>query len=72
MRGIRIAALSTCFLSAVALSGCADSIYPQLPNIGALTDPVLSPEEQKQAIQDLSEEQKTHGAEAAEEIERRQ
>ena len=53
------------------LSGCGQNLYPRLSDITGIGQGTLSPEEQKQAINDLSKVQKTHGAEAVEEIEKR-
>jgi hypothetical protein len=46
-------------------------LYPRLSDLTGIGQGTLSPEEQKQAINDLSKTQKTHGAEAVEEIEKR-
>ncbi len=70
-RGLKLAVLGFCAAALAALGGCAESIYPRLPNLGGIGSPLLSPNEQKKAIKDLSTEQKTHGDEAVEEIERR-
>ncbi|MBX2804456.1 MAG: hypothetical protein KTR19_00670 [Hyphomicrobiales bacterium] len=55
----------------VGLSGCGQTLYPRLSGLKGIGQGILSPEEQKQAINDLSDEQKTHGADAVEEIEQR-
>lgn len=54
-----------------ALSGCGQTLYPRLSNLTGIGQGALSPEQQQQAINDLSNEQKNHGAEAVEEIEQR-
>lgn len=53
------------------LSGCGQTKYPSLSDLTGIGQSTLSPEQQKQAINDLSEEQKSHGAKAVEEIEER-
>jgi hypothetical protein len=53
------------------LSACGQTVYPRLSDLTGIGQGTLSPEEQKQAINDLSTAQKTHGAEAVEEIEKR-
>lgn len=53
------------------LSGCSETIYPSLSNLTGIGEGTLTADEQKQAINDLSAEQESHGTEAAEEIERR-
>ena len=70
-RGFKLAVLALCIGGSASLAGCADSIYPRLPNLGGIGSPLLTPSEQQQAIDDLSTEQKTHGEHAAEEIEQR-
>ncbi len=70
-RGYKVLCLSLCVISTTLLSGCAETIYPRLPNLGGIGGNLLTPTEQEKAIKDLSTEQKTHGNEAAEEIEGR-
>ena len=53
------------------LSGCGKTVYPRLSDLTGIGSGALSPEQQKQAINDLSNEQKNHGVEAAREIEQR-
>jgi hypothetical protein len=53
------------------LSGCGQTSYPRLSDLTGIGQGTLSAEQQKQAISDLSNEQKTHGAVAVEEIEKR-
>ena len=53
------------------LSGCSQTVYPRLSDLTDIGKGILSPDEQRQAINDLSKEQKNHGAEAVEEIEKR-
>ena len=53
------------------LSGCGQTLYPRLSNLTGIGTSALTPEQQQQAINDLSKAQKTHGAEAVEEIEKR-
>jgi len=59
-------------MGTVALSGCAESIYPRLPSLATKGGGLLTPTEQQQAINDLSSDQKQHGNKAAEEIQRRE
>ncbi|HKJ61973.1 MAG TPA: hypothetical protein VKA94_08255 [Hyphomicrobiales bacterium] len=54
-----------------ALSGCGKTVYPRLSDLTGIGTGALSPEQQQQAISDLSKEQKNHGAEAVKEIEQR-
>lgn len=70
-RGLKLTALLICAAGAAALSGCAETIYPRLPNLGGVGSTLLTPSEQEKAIKDLTAEQKGHSAEAAEEIEGR-
>lgn len=70
-RGFKLVILGFWVAGLAALSGCAETIYPRLPNLGGIRDKLLTPTEQEKAIKDLSTEQKTHGEQAAEEIERR-
>jgi hypothetical protein len=53
------------------LSGCGKTKYPSLSDLTGIGQGTLSPEQQKQAISDLSKEQQNHGAKAVEEIEKR-
>jgi hypothetical protein len=53
-----------------ALSGCSDTIYPRLPDIGVGAGHLLTPSEQEKTIKDLTSEQKSHGADAARAIEK--
>jgi hypothetical protein len=71
LRGLKLTALLLCVAGSATLSGCAESIYPRLPSLRGIGGPLLTPTEQKKAIKDLTDEQKAHGAEAAEEIEGR-
>jgi hypothetical protein len=74
LRGMKLATLAVVLGGPVVLNGCADSIYPRLPGVTSSTQTsssLLSPTEQQKAIADLSAEQKSHGATAAREIERR-
>jgi hypothetical protein len=70
-RGLKLTALIICVAGSAALSGCSESIYPRLPNLGGIGSTLLTPTEQEKAIKDLTAEQKAHSAEAAEEIEGR-
>jgi hypothetical protein len=75
LRGIKLATMMVAVGGCVVLSGCADSIYPRLPGLGTSTNSsssLLTPSEQQKAIEDLTADQKSHGAAAAKEIERRQ
>jgi hypothetical protein len=74
-RDIKLLATVTLIGGSVALSGCADAIYPRLPGLGgssSANSSLLSPTEQKKTIDDLTAEQKSHGTAAAKEIERRE
>lgn len=53
------------------LSGCGRTKYPSLSDLTGIGQGTLSPEQQERTIKDLSNEQKNHGAEAVEEIEKR-
>jgi hypothetical protein len=72
LRGLRIAAAVLCVGAPAALSGCAETIYPRLPDLGGASSNLLTPQEQEKTINDLSSEQKSHGAEAAKAIEKRE
>ena len=75
LRGIRLATSIVAIGGMVVLTGCAESIYPRLPGLGGATkssSSLLSPAEQQKAIEDLAAEQKSHGAAAVKEIERRE
>lgn len=74
LRGMKLATLAVVFGGTLVLNGCADSIYPRLPGLTGTSQPnssLLSPTEQQKTIDDLAAEQKSHGAAAAKEIERR-
>jgi hypothetical protein len=73
-RDIKLLATVTLIGGSVALSGCAEAIYPRLPGLGGSSSnsTLLSPTEQKKTIDDLTAEQKSHGTAAAKEIERRE
>jgi hypothetical protein len=70
-RGLKLTALLMCLAGSAALSGCAETIYPRLPDLGGVGSTLLTPSEQEKAIKDLTAEQKGHSAEAADEIEGR-
>lgn len=64
---VRIGAL---IALAAALSGCAsDSSYPTLPDLARIPQKLLTPQEQKQAIRELSEQKDTERAAAIKKIE---
>lgn len=71
LRGLKLTAGVLCVVMLAALSGCSDSIYPSLPNIGPSGSILLTQKEQEQTIKELTTEQKSHGAEAAKAIEKR-
>lgn len=71
LRGFKTAAVVLCVVGAAALSGCSQAIYPRLPDLGNVGGNLLTPSEQEKAIKDLTAEQKTHGAQAAKDIEAR-
>jgi hypothetical protein len=48
------------FLGAV-LAGCAETTYPNLPDLSPSTDRLLTPTEQQKAIRDLSGERAQTG-----------
>ena len=72
LRGFKLTAGVLCVLISAALCGCAETIYPRLPDIGGSIGNVLTPSEQEKTIKDLTSEQKSHGAEAAKAIEKRE
>lgn len=64
---VRLGALT---VLAVALAGCAsDSSYPTLPDLTRIPQKLLTPQEQKQAIRELSEQKETERAAAIKKIE---
>lgn len=65
----RMALAVICLAGLSACSG--QSLYPRLSNLTGVGESILTPEQQQQAINDLSREQKEHGSEAVEEIETR-
>jgi hypothetical protein len=71
LRGLKITAGVLCVVIPAALSGCADAIYPRLPDLGTGSGNLLSQKEQEQTIKELTSEQKSHGADAAKAIEKR-
>ncbi len=71
LRSLKITAGVLCVVLPAALSGCAETIYPQLPNVGTSIGTLLTPKEQEKTIKDLTSEQQSHGAEAAKAIEKR-
>jgi hypothetical protein len=71
LRGFKLTACVLCVMVPAALSGCADTIYPRLPDLGPSGVNLLTPKEQEKTIKDLTSEQKSHGAEAARAIEKR-
>jgi hypothetical protein len=72
LRGYKLMAVALCVVSMAGLSGCAETIYPRLPDLGGIGKNLLTPKEQEQAIKDLSAEQQTHGDAAAKAIEKRE
>jgi hypothetical protein len=70
LRGLKLIAGVLCVVMLAALSGCADTIYPRLPDIGGGAGNLLTPTEQEKTIKDLTSEQKSHGADAARAIEK--
>lgn len=71
MKGLfRFIATMGCLTVLSGMYGCAETMYPSLSDVAGIGG-ILSPEQQQQAISDLSTVQKTHGEEAAEEIEAR-
>lgn len=72
LRGFKLTAGVLCVVSLSALSGCAETIYPRLPDLGTNGGNLLTPTEQEKTIKDLASEQKSHGAEAAKAIEKRE
>jgi hypothetical protein len=72
LRGFKLTAGVLCVVIPAALSGCADTIYPRLPALGQSGGNLLTPTEQEKTIKDLTSEQKSHGAEAAKAIEKRE
>lgn len=71
LRGFKLTAGVLCVVLPAALSGCADSIYPRLPDLTPTGGNLLTPTQQEKTIKDLTAEQKNHGAEAARAIEKR-
>jgi hypothetical protein len=72
LRGFKLTAGVLCVVVPAALSGCADTIYPRLPDLSVSGGNLLTPTEQEKTIKDLTSEQKSHGAEAAKAIEKRE
>ncbi len=72
LRGFKLTAGVLCVVIPAALSGCAETIYPRLPDLGTSGGNLLTPTEQEKTIKDLASEQKSHGAEAAKAIEKRE
>jgi hypothetical protein len=72
LRGFKLTAGVLCVVIPAALSGCADTIYPRLPDLSVSGGNLLTPTEQEKTIKDLTSEQKSHGAEAAKAIEKRE
>ncbi|WP_088348841.1 MULTISPECIES: hypothetical protein [Rhodomicrobium] len=70
-RSFKTAIVLLCVVCSAGLSGCADSLYPRLPDLGGTSSNLLTPQQQEQTIKDLTTEQRTHGAEAAKTIEAR-
>jgi hypothetical protein len=70
LRGLKLTAAVLCVGIAAALSGCADTIYPRLPDIGGAASNLLTPSERDKTIKDLTSEQQSHGADAARAIEK--
>ncbi len=71
LRGLKLATVAVCVLASAGLAGCADTVYPRLPDLGGIGSTLLTPTEQKKAISDLAAEQKNAGTQAPEEAERR-
>ncbi len=71
LRGFKMTALVLCVACSAALSGCAETIYPRLPDLGGVGGNLLTPKEQEKTIKDLTAEQQKHGTEAAKTIEGR-
>ena len=72
LRGFKLTAGVICVVIPAALSGCADTIYPRLPDLGPSGSNLLTPSEQEKTIKDLTSQQQSHGAEAAKAIEKRE
>lgn len=72
LRGYKLAAAALCVVGLAALSGCAETIYPRLPDLSGVGRNLLTQKEQEQAIKDLSAEQQSHGEDAAKAIEKRE
>jgi hypothetical protein len=70
-RAYKFLVLASCVALSLALAGCAETTYPRLPGLGGIGTTLLTPKEQEKAISDLATEQKSHGNQAAEEIEKR-
>lgn len=71
LRGFKLTAGVLCVVIPAALSGCAETIYPRLPDVGASVGNLLTPKEQEKTIKDLTSEQQSHGTDAAKAIEKR-
>jgi hypothetical protein len=61
--------LSGVVLVAALLVGCGVTDYPALPDLTRIQQKILTPQEQEQAIRDLSEQQKVQEKEAIRVIE---
>lgn len=70
-RAHKLVGFASCIALLAALCGCAETSYPRLPGLSGIGATLLTPKEQEKAISDLSSEQKSHGDQAAEEIEGR-
>jgi hypothetical protein len=75
-RTIKVTASVIGLTALLGLSGCAESIYPQLPSLlGSGSDTkstLLTPTERDKTIQDMTAAQKSHSTAAANEIARRE
>ena len=55
LRGFKLTAGVLCVVIPAALSGCAETIYPRLPRLGASVGNLLTPtEQQEKTIKDLT------------------
>jgi hypothetical protein len=70
LRGLKLTAGVLCVMMPAALSGCADAVYPRLPDAGGAASNLLTPAEREKTIKDLTSEQQSHGADAAKAIEK--
>ncbi|MGB0085592.1 MAG: hypothetical protein WBP94_09510 [Rhodomicrobiaceae bacterium] len=69
LRGFKTAAVVLCVVGSAGLSGCAETSYPRLPDLTGIGHDLLTPQQQQQAIKDLSTEQQARGTDAAKAIE---